>query len=66
MGITTLPALNSNLILLIPNYDANIDTNVLAFKFQSDSINTITNMIRTWGKISFKFQSDSINTILRA
>ena len=80
--------LNSNLILLIPNYlhgkkmrIITLNSNLILliqttrelppmptsfFKFQSDSINTITDARRLCEVINFKFQSDSINTMINA
>ena len=54
-------ALNSNLILLIRTQESCGPVSGI-FKFQSDSINTITTKMLMDVLSAFKFQSDSINT----
>ena len=55
--------LNSNLILLILIWIINASFFINNFKFQSDSINTISEIEKTGAAAYFKFQSDSINTL---
>ena len=59
-AVSLLP-LNSNLILLIPQQLYHLRT-FNDFKFQSDSINTVTKTFGIDLQAFFKFQSDSINT----
>ena len=56
--------LNSNLILLIPSSWSGSGSGGVVFKFQSDSINTLTLYDAKTILYCFKFQSDSINTLL--
>ena len=58
--------LNSNLILLILMAGVVSVLTSVAFKFQSDSINTMEILQGLLFGILFKFQSDSINTLKTA
>ena len=60
--LSSLKSLNSNLILLILYWMGYWRWRYLSFKFQSDSINTITERTSGYVVTTFKFQSDSINT----
>ena len=61
-----LISLNSNLILLIRNYEETEPEALCSFKFQSDSINTNDSHHTATNVQDFKFQSDSINTLSAA